>query len=295
MTHWLHAIANSGFFQSGQVINALWIGSVVAVVSGMAGVFVVIRGQSFVGHVLTDVGAAGASGAFLIGLNAWYGFLSFGLLAGTGVEVLGDRARNRDIATGIVLSFSMGLGALFLYFDTMTTNASAPMLILFGSIFLISPAVAPLVVAIGLIAVASLLLLYRPLLLSSVNPEIARSKGVPVRMIGLAFMVVLALAVEDGALVIGALLSTALLIGPAATAIRMTSRTGLALLLSAMIGTLATWLGITLAYASYHWPPGGRGWPVSFFITLLIFVFYLSSRFVPERRRMDKRLTQGTV
>ncbi len=279
----LHTLFAPGFFQSSQVINALWVGTFVAAVSGVIGVFVVIRGQSFVGHALTDLGATGASGAFLIGVNIWYGFLSFGLLAGAGVESLGNRARNRDVATGIILSFAMGLGALFLYFDTLhTSNASVSMLVLFGSIFVMDPGITPIVVGVGLFSVILLCVLYRPLIMCSVSPEVARARGIPLRLVGIAFMMLLAAAVEDGALVVGALLSTALLVGPAATAVRLTSRTGLALGLSACIGMVATWLGIILSYDSYTWPPQGRGWPVSFFIAALILVFYLISRLWPR-------------
>jgi zinc/manganese transport system permease protein len=288
--YFLHAVLASGIFQSDEVRNAFYIGTVVAALSGVIGVFVVIRGQSFVGHVLTDIGAAGASGSVLIGLNAWYGFLSFGLLAGTGVEILSDRARNRDVATGIILSFAMGLGALFLFFITQhTSNASTAMVVLFGSIFVVDPHLVPIVVSIGLATIILLCILYRPLLLCSINPDVARSRGVPVRFIGIAFMILLAIAVEDGALVVGALLSTALLIGPAATAVRLTSRTGFALILAAIIGMVATWLGIVMAYMSYEWPPYGRGWPVSFFIALLILVFYLLAHIIPSRIRMIRQ------
>lgn len=290
MMAFFNSIVAPGFFQSEQVLNALWIGTVVAIVSGMVGVFVVIRGQSFVGHVLTDIGAAGASGAFLIGINAWYGFLSFGLLAGTGVEYLGNRARNRDVATGIILSFAMGLGALFLYLDTVYTNhPGAPLLVMFGSIFLIDPSMTPVVVVVGLVSIVLLCVLYRPLLLCSVSPETARARGIPVRLVGFGFMVVLAAAVEDGAVVAGALLSTALLIGPAAVAIRVTSRTGWALCVSACTGVIAIWLGILLAYDSALWPPQGRGWPVSFFIAVLIFAFYWISRFLPMAKPRSRQ------
>lgn len=284
MTTLIQVVFAPGFFTNTEVANALWVGTVVAVVSGLVGVFVVMRGQSFAGHALTDLGAAGASGAFLVGVNIWYGFMSFGLLAGAGIETLGNRARDRDIATGIVLSFAMGLGALFLYFDTLGGNASVPMLVLFGSIFVMNPALTPIVIGVGLAVIAALVVLYRPLIMSSVSPALARARGVPVRFVSMGFMMLMAAAVEDGALVLGALLSTALLIGPAATAVRLSSRTGMTLVLSACIGTVATWLGILLAYDSYTWPPHGRGWPVSFFIVWVILCFYIGSRFWPLRR-----------
>ncbi|WAH35789.1 metal ABC transporter permease [Alicyclobacillus dauci] len=285
------AILAPGLFHSKEVGYALVIGLIVAALSGMIGVFVVIRGQSFVGHVLTDIGAAGGSGSFLIGLNAWYGFVSFGVLAGAGVELLGNRARNRDVATGIILSFAMGLGALFLYFDTNTgNNANASMLVLFGSIFVIHSSLLPIVASVGGATIIALLILYRPLLLCSISPEVARSRGIPVRFVSIAFMILLALAVENGSLVIGSLLSTALLIGPAATAIRITTKVGMASILSAVIGMLATSIGIVLAYDSYTWLPTHRGWPVSFFIAVLIFLFYLLSRLWPSTTTKTRKV-----
>ncbi|EPZ41018.1 metal ABC transporter permease [Alicyclobacillus acidoterrestris] len=292
MTTFLHYVFAPGLLQSEEVLHALLVGILVAVISGVVGVFVVLRGQSFVGHVLTDIGAAGASGSFLVGVNAWYGFISFGILAGAGVEWLGDRARNRDVATGIILSFAMGLGSLFLYFDTrFTSNASAPMMVLFGSMFVLNPGIIPIVTFTGLAALVVLLIIYRPLLVCSVNPEIAQTRGIPVRLVGILFMILLAIAIEDGSLVVGSLLSTALIIGPPATAIRLTSRVGLASVLSAGIGVVATGLGILLAYDSYLWPPVHRGWPVSFFIAVLVLVFYLLSRLWPERRHAHGAVT----
>lgn len=269
----------AGFLQNPEVTNALLLGSVIAAVSGAVGTFIVLRAQSFVGHILTDVGAAGAAGSFLIGLNAWYGFLSFGLLAGLGVESLGERARDRDVATGIVLSLAMGLGALFLFLDvTLTQHANASMLVLFGSIFVVNPAMTPLVAASGVVALGVLAFLYRPLLWCSVSPQTAAARGVSVRWVSFGFMMLTAIAVEDGALAVGALLSTALLIGPAAATIPLTTRPGAAVISAALVGVAVTWLGIFLAYDSYYWPPAGRGWPVSFFIAILMLIVYLGSQ-----------------
>lgn len=281
MMHFWVELFPPGLFQSQEVLFALWMGLIAACISGVIGVFVVIRGQSFVGHVFTDIGAAGGSGSILIGLNAWYGFLSFGILAGLGVESLGTNVRNRDVATGIILSFAMGLGALFLYFDTrMTSNAGTTMLVLFGSIFVVRSAILPIVLTLGFGALVVLIILYRPLILCSISPEAAMVLGLPVRLISFVFIILLAVAVEEGSMVLGALLSTALLIGPAATAIRLTSRIGWASILSALIGMVTTCIGIILSYDSYNWLPSHRGWPVSFFIASLIFIFYLSARLI---------------
>ena len=118
-------------------------------------------------------------------------------------------------------------------------------------------------------------MLYRQLLLSSVSTDLAFARGVPVRLAGVLYLLALALAVSLSALTIGAILSTALLVGPAATALRLTSRPGLAMIVSALTGLAATWLGILLAYDSFYWPPRQHGWPVSFFVVTLVFVFYL--------------------
>lgn len=272
------AILQSGFFQSPQVENALWLATSVGVVCAIVGVFVVIRGQSFAGHILTDAGATGAAASFLVGVNAWFGFLSAGLLAGAGIEGIEGRARKRDIGTGLILTFFTGLGALMLFLSTRLTNAgNASVLVFFGSIFLLKPALTPWVVASSAFALLVLGVIYRPLLLSSLEPELAQARGVPTRLVGFLFMMVLAIAVEDSSLVMGALLSTAFLIGPPATAVRLATRMSTAIGLSVLFAVVAAWLGIALAYASYYWPPAGRGYPVSFLIALIIFVQYLGA------------------
>ncbi|WP_306307174.1 metal ABC transporter permease [Alicyclobacillus acidiphilus] len=262
--------------------HAVLVGAVVAIISGVVGVFVVIRGQSYLGHALGDFGATGASATFLFGLATLWGFLGAGVISGAGSDVLGHghRRRGRDVTTGVIHALVMGIGALLLYFDTTMTNVTgAPETILFGSIFVFDPSLVPVVVVLGVLTLLFLLILYRPLLLSSLDADLAKARGIPVRWVSFFFMCCMAMAVAQSSLVIGALLSTALLIGPAATAVRLTKRTSLAMVWSATIGIAATWLGILLAYDSYDWPPVGRGWPVSFFVTSLILLFYLVSRF----------------
>jgi len=126
--------------------------------------------------------------------------------------------------------------------------------------------------------------LYRPLLLATLVPEVAKAKGVGVRWVGLLFMLALIVAVDDASLVAGALLSTALLIGPAAASLLFTRRIGKAMGLSVLIGLVITLLGIDFAYASDTWPPAGHGWPVSFFIAMLALFVYLAARLVRSRR-----------
>jgi zinc/manganese transport system permease protein len=272
--HWL---VEPGFFSSPPVHVALAIGGVVAVVSALVGVFTVVRGQSFAGHALTDVSTAGGSASFLLGISPLLGFVGMGILGAGSMDAIGvQRVRGRDLATGIVLGAATGLAALLLYFDTTVgATTGAAQTILFGSVFTVDPSTVPVVVGFGVGAVALIGLLYRPLLLSSANPDVAAARGVPVRLVGLGFMVALAVAVGLSSLAIGSILSTALLVGPAAAALRVTRRIGASLVVAAVIGVAATWLGVLLAWDSVSWGAGGQGLPVSFFIVALTFAAYL--------------------
>ncbi len=247
------------------------------IVCGAVGVFAVMRGQSFAAEALADIGASGGSAAFLLGAGPLAGFLVAGLGAAGAMELLGvQRARGRDLATGVVLGASLGLAALFLYLDTThTSTTGATVTILFGSLFGVDPATIPAVIALSLAAVALVLVVQRPLLISSVNADLAAARGIPVRAIGALYLLALALAVALAALTIGAILGTALLVGPAAAALRLTARPGRAMLIAAVIGVASTWIGVILAYESYHWPPHGHGWPVSSFVVAFVLLVYL--------------------
>jgi zinc/manganese transport system permease protein len=275
-----------GFFLSAQVHTALFIGGVAAILSAVIGVFTVVRGQSFAGHALTDASATGGSGGLLIGISPLLGFAVGAVLGAGAIEAVGGRhSRGRDLATGVVLGASIGLASLFLYLTTTTSaTTGATQTILFGSIFVIDPSIRPAVAALGAASMAIVAAIYRPLLLSSVSTELAAAKRVPVRRVHLAYMLALASAVALSSLSIGAILSTALLIGPAATALRCTKRMSRALLTATVLGLAVTWVGILLAYDSADWGSGQDSLPVSVFIVGLIFVAYLVSGLVPSRR-----------
>src|SRR5215471_14084206 len=265
MRQLLAAVFEPGFFTSPQVHVAASIGAIVALVSAVTGVFTVMRGQSFAGHALGDVSAAGGSGALLLGLTPLPGFVGAGI-AGAGVmDMIGvQRLRGRDLATGIVLGVAIGCSALFLYLGTTSgSTTGATQQILFGSIFTTTP--------------ASIAAIARPLLLATLSPDIAAARGAPVRLAGLLFMLALAVSVALSALAIGAILSTALLIGPAATALRVTKTVPWALAIACLTGVAATWLGILLSYDSFYWGPGHHSLPVSFFIVAIIFAIYLAA------------------
>jgi zinc/manganese transport system permease protein len=273
------AIFEPGFFGSPQVHTAATIGGLVALVSAVTGVFTVMRGQSFGGHSLGDVSAAGGSGALLIGLSPVAGFVGLGIVGAAVMDMIGvRRPRGRDLATGIVLGAAIGLSALFLYLTTTTgAAAGATQQVLFGSIFTTTGGTIPAVAVLGGVAVAVIAVIYRPLLLATVSPDIAAARGVPVRLVGLLYMLALAVSVGLSSLAIGAILSTALLIGPAAAALRLTKRVGWAVVTACLIGVAATWIGVLLAYDSYYWGAAHQGLPVSFFIVAVIFLTYIAS------------------
>jgi len=280
-----------GFFASPQVRVAVTIGGVVAVVSAVTGVFTVLRGQSFGGHALGDVSAAGGSGALLLGLSPVAGFVGLGVIGAGVMDLIGvRRVRGRDLATGIVLGAAIGLTALFLYLGTFSgATAGAPQTILFGSIFVITSGTIPVVVILSVTALATVAAVYRPLLLSTVSPDIAAARGVPVRVVGLLYMLALAVSVGLSSVAVGAILSTALLIGPAAAALRLTSRVSRAIVVACSIGVGATWLGVLLAYDSFYWGSSQQGLPVSFFIVAVIFAAYLASGLAPTARAAAAR------
>lgn len=277
MSPFLGAVFAPGLFDSATVHIALIVGTAVALVTGTVGVFMVIRGQSFAGEALGDIGTTGGSGAFLVGVGPLWGFVAISVVAAAAMEMIGiQRPRGRDLATGIVLSAALGLAALFFYLEaTNSSTTGAPVTILFGSLFEVASSTVPVIVLLSVIVLGIVAALYRPLLLSSVSPELAAARGIAVRPVGALYLLALAISVALAAMTIGTILSTALLVGPAATALRLTRRPATAMLAAGLIGIGATWLGIVLAYDSYTWPPVRDGWPVSFFVVTIVFILYL--------------------
>ncbi len=291
-------LVEPGFFSNSTVHTAVLVGGVVGFTSGLVGTFTVLRHQSFAGEALGDVGATGGSAAYLVSANPLWGFVGAALAAAGIISGIGpEREHGRDLATGIVLGASLGLAALFLYFDTThTSTTGASITVLFGSLFVIESSTVPAVLALSAVVLVTVTVLYRLLLLTTLSPDLASARGVPVRRVGVAHLMATALAVSLAALTIGAVLSTALLIGPPATALRLVKRPGLATLVAGVLGVAATWLGILLAYDSYYWPPRTHGWPVSFLIVAVVFCFYLAATAVAarlERRRQVHRPLAG--
>jgi zinc/manganese transport system permease protein len=283
----LHAIFQPGLFSNSSVQDAAVVGAVVALVCAPVGVFTVVRGQSFAGHAFADITATGGSAAFLLGVSPLLGFVVMALAGAGATELLGaERQRGRDLATGVLLGAGLGLSALLLYLTTTTQSTTgAAVTVLFGSIFAVSTSTLPMVIGFGVSALFLVGLVYRPLLLSSINPDLASAQGPGLRAVGLIYMVSLALSVALSALTIGAILSTALLIGPAAGALRLAKSPGRAIAWAAAIGVVAVWAGIVLAYDSYTWPPDQQGWPVSFFVVSLVLAAYLLAQLGSRRAR----------
>ena len=288
----MHVLVEPGFWSNQPVRTALLVGALSAIVSAVIGVFTILRSQSFAGHALTDVATTGGSGAFLFGLSPLLGFVGGGLLGAGAMDAIGvQRVRSRDLATGIVLGAATGLSALFLYLDATTTSTTgAVQQVLFGSIFTVDRSLLVPMVALSALVLVCVGTIYRPLLLSSVSPELARARTIPVRLVSLLFILALAVSVGLTAIVTGSILSTALLLGPAATALRLSRNLRGALILSVTLGVITTWLGILLAYDSSAWVSSGQGLPVSFFIVLVTFLGYLVAG-VPALQRRVKRAT----
>ncbi len=251
--------------------NALLAGTIVAIVTGLIGYFVVLRAQAFAGEALTDIGFAGATGAVILGVSAFIGMIAFTLLAALGIGSLGKRIQGRDIEIGMVLSFALGLGVLFLSLYTQQSGAhsNAGLGILFGSILSVSRADIQLTLISSIVILLILTIIFRPLLFASIDPEIAQTRGVPVRALSIIFLFLLGVTTAKSILVMGALLVSALLIAPAATAQRVAHRPLTTLLLSVGLSLFFTWGGLLLAFVGQL--------PVGFYITALSSLTYFAS------------------
>jgi zinc/manganese transport system permease protein len=250
------------------VHTALAAGAVVALVSGAIGVFVVLRGASFAVHAISELGFTGATAALVVGINPVAGMIGGSLAVGGVLGVLSLRGRERDSAIGAVLAFGLGVGVLFLsLYQGYATEATN---LLFGSIVGVSDGQLRSLAVVGAIVLVCLAAIYRPLLFSSVDPEVAEARGVPVRALSVAIFLLLALATAEAIQVVGVLLVLTLVITPAAAAQRLTVRPGLAVLLSIAIALISTEGGILLSLE--------KDWPTSFFITAISFAAYVAAR-----------------
>ncbi len=255
------------------MVNALEAGTVVAVMAGVVGWFMVLRRQTFAGHTLSVMAFPGATGALLMGLSAAAGYFAFSALAAliigvsAGAQTPGNRGQESAI-TGAVQAFGLACGFLFLslYRGVLANYES----LLFGSFLGITRGQVLALALVAALTLGVMAIVGRPLLFASLDEGVARARGVPTRCLGVGFLLLLGLAVAETAQITGALLVFALLVAPPATAQLITTRIGASLALSVILGVLITWVGLALAYFYSH--------PVGFYVTTVAFVVYVLAR-----------------
>ena len=251
-------------FQHELVQNAFLAGVVVAIVTAIVGYFVVLRAQAFASHALSHIGFAGATGAALLGVSPLLGMFAFTLAAAFGMGTLGERIRGRDIEIGMVLSFALGLGVLFL--SLYTQHATETVNILFGSILSVTRNDVLITLIGSLVTLLLLALIYRPLLFASIDPVVAQARGVPVRLLSIVFLFLLAITISEAVQIVGVLLVFALLVAPPAAAVRLVHQPLAAIGLIVLLNLLFTLGGLLLALIGH--------WPVSFYIAALSALSY---------------------
>jgi zinc/manganese transport system permease protein len=259
--------------------HALEAGTIVAVVAGIVGYFVVVRRSSFAAHALSHAGFAGAAGAVLLGLNPIIGLLAFTMSGGFLMAVLGKKAEGRDVQVGTVLSFMLGLGVLFInLYKGYATEAYS---LLFGEILGISRNNVIITLIAGIVILIALAAIYRPLLFSSLDEDVAEAKGLPVFGIGIVFMLLIAIATSIAVQIVGVLLIFALMVTPAAIAERLARTPAQGIAISIAVALFATWSGLILAFYIPY--------PVSFFITSIIFALYAATRIFGFQRHSPRK------
>jgi zinc/manganese transport system permease protein len=246
------------------MLNAFAASGIVAVLAGVVGYFLVLRGQTFAGHALSHVGFTGATGAVLVGVSPLWGMVGFTLAAGIGMGALGEKLTGRDVAIGVILTLSLGFGLLFLHF--FTAYASQATALLFGNVLGVSHETLVVLIVLTVVSLGALAIIMRPLLFASLQPELAEAKGVSLRLVSILFLAITSLAVAASTQIVGVLLVFALMVGPAAAAQNVTTRLSTGVLLAAVFALAQAWIGLTLAYYT--------DWPTSFWITMLAAAVY---------------------
>jgi zinc/manganese transport system permease protein len=272
---------------AGFMVNTWIVATLVAVVGGAIGFFVVLRGAAFVAHAVPNGSFAGAAAASLVGINTLIGLGVFSLGGALGIGFLGRRGR-RDVATALTLVFMLGLGALFLRFTIESTTEIYSLL--FGEVLGVSPGQLGPTAVMTAVCLAALAVLYRPLLLSSVLPEGGQARGARLFVLELWFLTVVALATTMTVPVVGTTLIFSLMIGPAAAARAFTARPGTALVLSVAIALATVWSAIALSFQT--------NWPVGFFVGAGSAIAYAVGRswaFARRRGRPPQAEVAGAV
>ncbi|MGL4339258.1 MAG: metal ABC transporter permease [Rhodoglobus sp.] len=258
----------------GLVQNSIIAGAILGIVGGLIGVFVMQRDMAFAVHGISELSFAGAAAALLFGVNVLAGSLIGSLVAATVIGVLGAKARDRNSIIGVLMPVGLGLGILFLaLYPGRSGNRFG---LLTGQILSVDSAQVGLLIVISVAVLAVLLVIWRPLLFDSIDPDVAAARGVPIRALSLVFMVLLGLMVAVSVHIIGALLVLALLVTPAAAALRVSSSPIMVPLLAMLFGFVSAVGGILLAL--------GGSLPISPYVTTISFLLYLGCRLLGRRR-----------
>jgi len=259
---------------AGFMINAWTVATIVAVIAGLVGFFVVLRGSAFAAHAIPNGAFAGAAGASLIGVNTLAGLGVFAVLAALGIGALGRRGRH-DVVTALALVVMLALGAVFL---SQTTEYEPEIFsLLFGEVLGVAANEILPVAGLGVVCIGAVLVLYRPLLLSSVVPDIGEAKGVSTPRMEMAFLIIVALATAMTVPVVGALLIFSLMIGPPAAARSFTDRPPVAIVLSVAIALVTVWAAIAVSFVT--------NWPIGFFVGVFGALSYGAGRVWATWRR----------
>ncbi|MGU3410196.1 metal ABC transporter permease [Microbacterium sp. M1A1_1b] len=261
------------------VQNSIWAGAVLGIVGGLIGPFVVARNMPFAVHGISELSFAGASASLLLGVNVVTGSLVGSVIAALLIGLLGSRARDRNSIIAVLMPFGLGLGILCL--ALYKGRAANKFGLLTGQIVSVDNPQLTSLIVISAVVVAILVVIWRPLMFASVDPDVAAAAGVPVRTLALVFMLALGLATAVSVQIVGALLVLSLLVTPAAAALRLTVHPVLVPLLSMLFAVVSVVGGILLAL--------GGGLPISPYVTTISFAIWVVCRVVGARRERRGR------
>ncbi|MCL4426826.1 metal ABC transporter permease [Patescibacteria group bacterium] len=255
------------------MLHAFEAGTIVALIAGIVGYFIIIRRSAFAAHALSHIGFTGAAGAVVAGIDPIAGLFLFTVGGGITMALLEKKAADRDVQIGTVLAFMLGIGVLFI--SLYTGYATEAYSLLFGQILGISTRDVLITLIAALVLIISIAVIYRPLLFSSLDEYVAEARGVSLMLMSVIFMIMIAVATSIAVQVVGVLLIFALMVTPAAAAQRITTNPLQGIAVSALIALLCTWFGL---FISFYLP-----YPVSFFITTSTFLVYLVTRFITRQ------------
>jgi zinc/manganese transport system permease protein len=266
-------LAIFGLFDHGFVQNAFIAGTAVALAAGLIGYFIVLRNQVFVSEVLSHVAFTGALAAYAFAIDPLFGLFASTIAFGLMSTLFGARASGQDVITGTAFAWVLGVGVLFLSIYTTansSTSANASVSVLFGSIYGVDRTHALIAMAVCAAVVVATLFITRPLLFASLDPDVAAARGLPVRILGLAFVTLVAITVAEAVQVVGSLLVIGLIVTPAAAAVRVSTRPFAGMALSAAIAVSALWMGLVV---NYH----ASDVPASFAVIGVAFAAFVAS------------------